>query len=143
MKANEEKINNYHHRNDELENKSFFHCTTEQCTYTPAPIAKPREISFIDPAPPEPTPFIGYREELKKTELNLTINPEQTQVGGSHYKDFAIQPSEFIHKNKLGWAEGNVIKYVCRHGFKNGAEDLRKAIHYLELLLKWAYGEER
>lgn len=69
--------------------------------------------------------------------------PEQTQVGGSHYKRFSIQPSEFIHRNQLGWCEGNVIKYVCRHGFKNKAEDIRKAIHYLELLLKWVYGEER
>jgi hypothetical protein len=66
--------------------------------------------------------------------------PEKTQVGGSHYAQFAIQPSEFIHRNKLGWCEGNAIKYICRHALKNGAEDLKKAIHYLQLLLKWQYG---
>jgi hypothetical protein len=36
--------------------------------------------------------------------------------------------------------EGNVIKYVTRHADKGGAEDLRKAIHYLEMLLEWRYG---
>ena len=36
------------------------------------------------------------------------------QVGGNHYKDFAIQPIEFIVKNNLGFIEGNVIKYICR-----------------------------
>jgi hypothetical protein len=36
--------------------------------------------------------------------------------------------------------EGNVIKYVTRHSDKGGAEDLRKAIHYLEMLIEWRYG---
>lgn len=65
------------------------------------------------------------------------------QEGGSHYADFEIQPSEFILANGLGFVEGNVIKYVCRHRNKNGAQDLRKAIHYLEMLLETEYGEAR
>ncbi len=64
----------------------------------------------------------------------------ETQVGGAHYKDMAIQPSEFIQKNGLNWCEANVVKYVCRHRAKNGAEDIKKAIHYLTLLLEWKYG---
>jgi len=64
------------------------------------------------------------------------------QIGGSHYKNFAIQPVEFIVKNRLGFCEGNVIKYVCRHRYKNGVEDLRKAKHYLELLAELVYGEK-
>jgi hypothetical protein len=28
-------------------------------------------------------------------------NPYEKQVGGSHYKEMAIQPAEFINKNKL------------------------------------------
>ena len=35
------------------------------------------------------------------------------QIGGNHYKDFLIQPIEFIVKNNLGFIEGNVIKYIC------------------------------
>lgn len=62
------------------------------------------------------------------------------QVGGSHYASLPIQPSEFIHLNGIGFLEGNVIKYVCRHKKKNGKQDIEKAIHYLQLLLEWEYG---
>lgn len=62
------------------------------------------------------------------------------QVGGAHYKSFAIQPSEFIHRNGIGFLEGNVIKYVCRYKAKNGKQDLEKARHYIDLLLEWEYG---
>jgi hypothetical protein len=59
-----------------------------------------------------------------------------TQVGGKHYKQFKIQPVEFIHINGLGYIVGNIIKYVCRYPFKNGIEDLRKARHYIDLLIE-------
>lgn len=65
-----------------------------------------------------------------------------TQVGGDHYKDMAIEPSYFIQMNELDWCEGNVVKYVCRHEVKNGREDIEKAIHYLQLLLEWKYNEK-
>jgi len=58
------------------------------------------------------------------------------QVGGSHYKDFSIQPVEFIQKNGLGFCEGNAIKYLCRWKEKGGIQDLQKAIHYVELLIE-------
>ena len=77
----------------------------------------------------------------KPTDPGCTRAPlaSDTQVGGGHYKDMAIEPSEFSQKNKLNWCEANVIKYVCRHDKKNGIEDLRKAMHYLELLMEWEY----
>lgn len=65
------------------------------------------------------------------------------QEGGNHYKDMAIQPVEFITANNLGFLEGNVVKYICRHHAKNGAEDIKKAIHYCELLLQTKYGESK
>lgn len=68
------------------------------------------------------------------------MSAKDTQIGGSHYKAFEIQPAEFITRNRLGFIEGNVIKYVCRHESKNGAEDLDKAIHYLQLLKEFRYG---
>lgn len=58
------------------------------------------------------------------------------QVGGGHYKAMAIQPVEFIHANGIGYFEGNVIKYVSRWKSKNGLDDLRKARHYIDLLLE-------
>ena len=61
------------------------------------------------------------------------------QVGGNHYKNFKIQPVEFITSNNLTFLEGNVIKYVCRHHSKGKAEDIKKAIHYLEMILERDY----
>ena len=58
------------------------------------------------------------------------------QVGGSHYKGKAIQPIEYIHANKMGFCEGNVVKYITRWKEKNGVADLEKAKHYIELLIE-------
>ena len=57
------------------------------------------------------------------------------QVGSTqHYKDFKIQPIEFITANKLSFIQASIIKYICRYDKKNGKEDIDKAIHYCELL---------
>lgn len=61
------------------------------------------------------------------------------QVGGNHYKDMAIEPAEYCEKNKLTGLESSVIKYVSRHRFKNGIEDIEKAIHCLELIKEYQY----
>ena len=61
------------------------------------------------------------------------------QHGGKHYQSFKIQPAEFINENKLLFAEGNAIKYICRHQSKGKEEDIKKAIHYLEMILERDY----
>ena len=61
------------------------------------------------------------------------------QVGGNHYKEFAIQPSQYINKNRLEFAEGNVVKYVSRHKHKGGKQDILKAIHYLKMIIERDY----
>ena len=71
--------------------------------------------------------------------MQLTTKASETQIGGNHYKSMVIQPSEFITKNKIGWCEGNAIKYICRHSLKGGEKDLDKAIHFLQLLKEWMY----
>lgn len=63
------------------------------------------------------------------------------QVGGQHYRNKSIEPISYIMENKIGYCEGNVIKYVTRHGEKGGAEDIRKAIQYLQFILRFQYGE--
>ena len=60
----------------------------------------------------------------------------ETQVAGSHYKNKAIQPVQYIHANGIGFFEGNVIKYVTRWKDKGGVADLNKAKHYIELLIE-------
>lgn len=62
-----------------------------------------------------------------------------TQVGGGHYKDMPIQPVEFSQKNRLTFCEASVVKYVCRHRNKNGIEDLKKAKHFIDLLIDLEY----
>lgn len=74
--------------------------------------------------------------EMESLEAN---NPLNTQVGGNHYKDCKIQPIEFIHANNLGFMEGCIVKYAARHKQKNGAEDIKKIIHYANLILKLEY----
>lgn len=58
------------------------------------------------------------------------------QEGGDHYKGRAIQPVQYIHANGIGFFEGNVIKYVTRWRDKGGLADLRKARHYLDMLIE-------
>lgn len=62
-----------------------------------------------------------------------------SQEGGNHYKNYKIQPIEFIHTNNIPFIESNIIKYVMRHRDKNGKEDLLKAKHYIDLLIKLEY----
>ena len=61
------------------------------------------------------------------------------QIGGSHYKSMVMQPSEFINKNRLSFAEGSAIKYICRHALKGKEQDIDKAIHYLEMIKERDY----
>ena len=68
-----------------------------------------------------------------------TYDSLDKQVGGKHYKNMKIQPAEFINENKLLFAEGNAIKYICRHSIKGKEEDVKKAIHYLEMILERDY----
>jgi len=87
------------------------------------------------------------RPEIRTaTPMDLTATPEEEeafnaianaqQVGGSHYKDKAIQPWDYIASNSLGYLEGNVVKYVSRWREKGGLEDLKKAQHYLTKLIE-------
>jgi hypothetical protein len=52
-----------------------------------------------------------------------------------HYDDLLIQPWDIIEKNKMGFFDGNVLKYIMRYKQKGGIEDLRKARHYIEKLI--------
>lgn len=61
--------------------------------------------------------------------------PLKTQIGGDHYKNLRIQPLEYIMLNEIPYIEANVIKYVTRWRSKGGVEDLKKARHYLDILI--------
>lgn len=86
--------------------------------------------------------FIGgftigdYNKWAEEFKSNSTSNPLDTQCGGDHYKKNRIQPIEYILANKLGYVEGNIIKYATRWRDKGGIEDLNKIKHYCDFLIK-------
>jgi len=61
------------------------------------------------------------------------------QIGGTHYRKMKIQPSKFVIENKLLFPEGSVIKYICRHPYKGGKEDLEKAKHFIDMIIERDY----
>jgi len=116
----------------------------------------PEELPFIDDEPS----FEKHVKTMKslmmpcmppKPPINDTYAEIETvhqsawnkQEGGSHYKNLKIQPMQYALENKLDYAQANVVKYVTRHKEKNGKEDLLKAIHNLELMIEFYYGDER
>ena len=84
--------------------------------------------------------YLVKPEEQKNFRANVGLQPLERQVGGDHYKNLKIQPLEYAMANDLNVCEANIVKYVTRHHAKGGAEDIRKVIHYAELLLQMTYG---
>ena len=83
----------------------------------------------------------AYKAIMEMREVTLKANPLASQVGGSHYKDMAIQPIEYINANDMLFLEGCIVKYASRHRNKNKAEDIRKIIQCAELILARDYSE--
>ena len=74
------------------------------------------------------------KAELERVETLIAL---ETQVGGNHYNSMKIQPIEYTMANEMNPLQHTVIKYVSRYKKKNGVEDLKKAIHSLELLIQF------
>ena len=68
--------------------------------------------------------------------MTTTTTANARQIGGTHYASKAIQPWDYIIANRLGYLEGNVVKYISRWRDKGGVQDLHKASHYLDKLLE-------
>lgn len=99
----------------------------------------------FDPDPAFDAAFDKLAKELgMKTELHLQVeerqaaqqNARSVQIGGDHYKKLAIQPFEYNTANGIGFAEGCAIKYLTRWKDKGGIEDLRKARHFIDMLIE-------
>ena len=80
--------------------------------------------------------IVNNYPQSKKKDMKTLENK-----GEKHYKKGGVEPVEYILKNNMGYLEGNVIKYVTRHKEKGGASDIKKAIHYLEIILESHYNE--
>ena len=51
---------------------------------------------------------------------------------GHYHGDGALQPWDIVDAFGLDYYCGSAVEYICRHERKGGAEDLRKARHYLD-----------
>ena len=71
------------------------------------------------------------------------MNAFDTQIGGTHYSKYKIQPTEFLITNRIKFAEGNAIKYILRHEDKEGIKDILKAIHYIAMIVETIYPDEK
>lgn len=69
--------------------------------------------------------------------MSNIINPK-------HYNAGKIEVINAIEAWKMGFCDGNVIKYVARHKYKGKPiEDLKKAKWYLERLIQQYEQENR
>lgn len=100
---------------------------------------QPEALPFIDDNPQSLNDQYAEIEQVRQQERNSSA--WDVQIGGNHYKQFKIQPMQFALENKLDAAQQNVIKYIMRHSFKNGKQDLEKAKHYIDLMIEFYYGE--
>jgi len=75
-----------------------------------------------------------YNNKYKMADIEVGLTDLDSDIDPEHY-NLAIQPFDYIHDNNLGFAEGNVIKYITRWKQKNGIEDLKKAKQYIDMLI--------
>lgn len=64
------------------------------------------------------------------------MNALSSQVSGSHYKNMNMQPVELFALTRCTAFQANIWKYIARYKYKNGAEDIKKAIHYAQLAIE-------
>ena len=106
----------------------------------PKPKLREEDNAFdVDPKPSW-ADCHGEKDFATKMEAWLAKLPGNVQHGGTHYKDLAIQPVEYCQRNKLGFCEASAVKYLTRHSTKGKAEDVKKALHFCQLLLSIEYG---
>lgn len=67
---------------------------------------------------------------------NQGENKIRMQVGGTHYIRFPYEPIDFIMDIEADFCVGNIIKYISRYLYKNGVEDLKKALQYASFIIE-------
>ena len=75
------------------------------------------------------------------------MSAKEIQVGGTHYKDMAVQPWDAIEawltpEEIRGYHKGIVIAYLAREASKGKDEDIKKAAHHLQRLVELIAGSD-
>jgi len=79
-----------------------------------------------------------YAREQDKVVMDTMLKPEDVKKQ-PHYTNVGMEPKVYIMANQMGFAEGNVIKYVSRYKLKGTpVKDLMKARDYIDWLIEEA-----
>lgn len=85
----------------------------------------------------------GWTESLIESCDLTTVVASKPAHYDTAIDTIAFAKANFTPEQVEGFMRINVIKYVQRYPKKNGADDIRKAIVYLNELLKHVEGEEK
>lgn len=102
---------------------------------------------FLDTKADVATVGAALHKIAKQVEMLQAANWKPNKANGDavvqpdHYARFPIEPTFFNMENGIDWCRGNALKYICRFPFKNGIEDLRKAMRYLAMWIRYTEGE--
>jgi hypothetical protein len=112
-----------------------------------ADMEMPVPVSYLTDSAVSRAPKEKIAELVEATALINTVTSEAAAKGDNvhlpqHYARYKIEPIRFSIENELDGFQFNIIKYVCRHPFKNKREDLRKALRYLEMYIKYTYDKD-
>ena len=69
----------------------------------------------------------------------LYDDKKEDNINPDHYGNSGIDVIDFCQANNLDFMQGNVIKYIARYRKKNGLEDVRKAVEYINRILANEY----
>lgn len=82
-------------------------------------------------------------EEEEAIQTILYKHANEVQIGGDHYKKKGLQPWDVIIEWKMGFLDGNALKYLARYPDKGGVEDLQKTRHYIDKLIEVETNKEK
>ena len=81
-----------------------------------------------------------FKETENEVKYLSGTNKDDMVNSPAHYNKAGIETIDMIESvtgdGFEAYLQGNILKYLCRYKYKNGAEDLEKAKWYLNRLIK-------
>tara|TARA_R100001460_G_scaffold36769_1_gene70519 strand:+ start:3379 stop:3744 length:366 start_codon:yes stop_codon:yes gene_type:complete len=103
------------------------------------------KINDNDKEPERYYDWIGWklrqeRKKMKNGKLNYHKDMEDMVNHPPHYNQAGIEALDAIlaatNEGSEYYLQGNIIKYLWRYRYKNGSQDLEKALFYLQKMIK-------
>ena len=127
-----------------IDGGKFLYCNTK---HAPKGFERFKDAAIKEPAIKRDVAIVEEKQEIIKDEDEMRANKveetaDQIQVNNDYDKNQAgIQPLSVIESlmspdQFKGFLRGSVINHIARCDKKGGAEDLKKARHYLDKLIE-------